>query len=404
MVISMAQPSTAAALASVPGLDGNFYGNAASCAALPPGNECIPFSTDGAVYKLTAAGAFSVLHTFTGLDGSNPLGPLVQGTDGYLYGTTLDGGANGVGTIFKISTRGDFTLLYTLDGTHGAHPLPGGLIQGYDGDFYGIASEGGSAGAGLLFKITSGGKLAIVDDFAGTGCSDAVGGVVQATDGNFYGTCVSGLIFRVTPAGAFTNLAGIGGSPQTAMIQHTNGILYGDNAIGGSADRGYFFSMNVGLAPFVTFLPAARSVGSVVEILGQGFTGATSVSFNGTPAVFTAESDTYLTATVPAGATTGSITVAEPGGTLTSNKIFRVIPQAFSISPTSGPSGTTVVITGDSFTGATEVVFACGEKAIFTVDSDTQITATVPAAAMTGAISVVTPGGNVGSPIFTVTP
>jgi uncharacterized repeat protein (TIGR03803 family) len=116
----MAQPSTAAALASVPGLDGNFYGNAASCAALPPGNECIPFSTDGAVYKLTAAGAFSVLHTFTGLDGSNPLGPLVQGTDGYLYGTTLDGGANGVGTIFKISTRGDFTLLYTLDGTHGA--------------------------------------------------------------------------------------------------------------------------------------------------------------------------------------------------------------------------------------------------------------------------------------------
>jgi uncharacterized repeat protein (TIGR03803 family) len=278
------------------------------------------------------------------------------------------------------------------------------LIQGYDGDFYGIASEGGSAGAGLLFKITSGGKLAIVDDFAGTDCSDAVGGVVQATDGNFYGTCVSGLIFRVTPAGAFTNLAGIGGSPQTAMIQHTNGILYGDNAIGGSADRGYFFSMNVGLAPFVTFLPAARSVGSVVETLGEGFTGATSVSFNGTPAVFTAESDTYLTATVPAGATTGSITVAEPGGTLTSNKIFRVIPQAFSISPTSGPSGTTVVITGDSFTGATEVVFACGEKAIFTVDSDTQITATVPAAAMTGAISVVTPGGNVGSPIFTVTP
>src|SRR5580698_9991575 len=77
--------------------------------------------------------------------------------------------------------------------------------------------------------------------------------------------------------------------------------------------------------------------------------------------------------------------------------------DVFKIDP-AGPSGTTVVITGDSFTGATEVVFACGEKAIFTVDSDTQITATVPAAAMTGAISVVTPGGNVGSPIFTVPP
>jgi uncharacterized repeat protein (TIGR03803 family) len=390
----------------IEGLDGNFYGNASSCAGLPSGPPCIPFDTYGSIYKITPKGAFSVLHTFTGPDGANPFGQLVQGTDGYLYGTMLDGGAHGVGTIFKITPAGHFTLLYTFDGTHGAHPLAGGLIQGYDGNFFGVASQGGSSGAGVLFKITPGGKLTVVYDLANSGCcSEPLGGLVQATDGNFYGTTVfGGNVFRVTPSGEFTDLADIGGSPQAAMMQHTNGILYSDTAVGGSADRGFFFSMNVGLAPFAKFLPAARPVGGMVEILGQGFTGATGVSFNGTSAFFTVGSDTYLTATVPAGATTGSITVAEPGGTLTSNKIFRVKPQISSFSPTSGPAGTTVIITGNSFTGATEVTFAVQKKATFTVDSDTQITATVPAGATTGVICVWTAGGNADLSTFTVTP
>jgi uncharacterized repeat protein (TIGR03803 family) len=390
----------------IQGLDGNFYGVASSCAGLPPGNQCIPFDTSGSIYRITPEGAFKVLHTFSGTDGINPMGQLVQGTDGDLYGTTLDGGANGVGTIFKITTAGDFTLLYTFDGTHGAHPLWSGLTQGYDGNFYGMASQGGSSGAGLLFKITPGGKLTIVYDLADSDCcSDPVGGVIQATDRNFYGTTVfDGNIFRITPSGEFTDLADIGGSPQSMMLQHTNGILYSDNAIGGSADRGYFFSMNVGLAPFVKFLPAARPVGDTVEILGQGFTGATAVSFNGTPASFSVESDTYMTAEVPAAATTGYITVTEPSGTLTSNKIFRVTPQIFSFSPSSGPVGTSVVITGDSFSGATRVTLACKFAMSFTVDSDTQITAIIPAGATTGTITVRTPGGTYeSSGRFTVT-
>jgi uncharacterized repeat protein (TIGR03803 family) len=391
----------------IQGVEGNFYGNASSCAGLPSGNECIPFDTDGSIYKITPEGAFSVLHTFSGPDGINPFGQLVQGTDGYLYGTTLDGGAHGVGTVFKISTEGDFTLLYTFDGTHGAHPFAGGLTQGYDGNFYGMASQGGASGAGLLFKITPGGNLTVVYDLADSGCcSDPVGGLVQATDGNFYGTTVfGGNVFRITPGGEFTDLADIGGSPQSVMMQHTNGILYGYNAIGGSADRGYFFSMNVGLAPFVTFLPAALPVGNVVEILGQGFKGATGVSVNGTSATFTVHSDTYLTATIPAGATTGNITVTEPSSTLTSNKAFRVTPHILSLSPASGPVGTSVVITGTSFTGATEVTFDCEKNTTFTVDSDTQITATVPAGAISGPIVVMTAGGRGGFiSHFTVTP
>jgi uncharacterized repeat protein (TIGR03803 family) len=284
----------------IQGVDGNFYGNASSCAGLPPGNVCIPFNTYGAIYTITAEGTFSVLHTFSGPDGNNPFAQLVEGTDGEFYGTANSGGTHGVGTIFKINPTGDFTLLYSFDGTHGAHPLDSALIQAYDGDFYGIASQGGSSGAGLLFKITPGGKFTIVYDFAGGPCSDPIAGVIQATDGNFYGTCVfPGLVFRVTPSGTVTNLASIGGSPQSPMVQHTNGILYSNNAVGGAADRGYFFSMNVGLAPFVRFLPVARPVGGVVQILGQGFTGATGVSFNGTSASFAVRSDTSLPPTFP---------------------------------------------------------------------------------------------------------
>jgi uncharacterized repeat protein (TIGR03803 family) len=384
-----AYPSTA----PIQGVDGNIYGNASSCAGLS-GGQCIAFDTYGSTYRITPEGAFKVLHTFTGPDGVNPIGQLVQGTDGDLYGTTLDGGANGVGTIFKISTTGDFTLLYTFDGTHGAHPLAG-LVQGYDGNFYGVTTRGGSSGAGLLFKITPGGTLTIVYDFADSGCcSDPVGGVIQATDGNFYGTTVfSGNVFRITPSGEFTDLADIGGSPQSVMLQHTNGILYSDNAIGGSADRGYFFSMNVGLAPFVKFLPAARAVGETVQILGQGFKDATSVSFNGTPAPFEVYTDTFLMARVPAGATTGDLTVTESSGTLTSNKIFRVLPTTQGFVPNHGPVGTVVTIAGSSLTQTTAVSFHGVPATSFTVVSDSEVQATVPDGATTGHIEIWTAGG-----------
>jgi uncharacterized protein (TIGR03437 family) len=82
----------------------------------------------------------------------------------------------------------------------------------------------------------------------------------------------------------------------------------------------------VGLGPFVTFVRFAGRVGRTGPILGQGFTGATSVSLNGIEADFTVVSDTHIKATVPPGATTGYVTVTTPSGTLTSNVPFHVIP------------------------------------------------------------------------------
>jgi hypothetical protein len=76
--------------------------------------------------------------------------------------------------------------------------------------------------------------------------------------------------------------------------------------------------------------------------MGQGFTHATTVSFNGTPATIIAGNSTILGATVPSGATTGNVTVTTGSTTLTSNQVFRVTPVVLSFSPPSGPVGTSV--------------------------------------------------------------
>jgi hypothetical protein len=160
----------------------------------------------------------------------------------------------------------------------------------------------------------------------------------------------------------------------------------------------------MGLGPFVSIVNWSGKVGRTVQILGQGFTGTTRVSFHGTSATFTVVSNTFLTTVVPAGATTGVITVSTPGGSLKSSRKFLVVPSITTFSPPSGPVGTPVTITGASFTGARKVTFA-GVSTTFTVDSDTQISTTVPVGAATGKIQVTTPGGKVKSATdFTVTP
>jgi hypothetical protein len=161
----------------------------------------------------------------------------------------------------------------------------------------------------------------------------------------------------------------------------------------------------MGLNPFAALMLTAGKVGSKVEILGQGFTGTTGVSFNGTAGTFNVVSDTYLTATVPSGATTGSVVVTTPGGKLASNKAFRVTPQILSFSPSSGPVGTTVTIKGVSLTKASKVTFGGVAATSFTVHSDTLVTAKVPTGAKTGKIAITTAGGTAQSATnFTVKP
>jgi hypothetical protein len=148
-------------------------------------------------------------------------------------------------------------------------------------------------------------------------------------------------------------------------------------------------------APTITsFTPTSGPLGTNVTIDGTGLTGATSVTFNSVSASFVVSSDTAIQATVPAGATTGPLSVTTPGGTATSANNFTVVsaPTITSFTPASGPLGTSVTISGTNFSGTTAVTFN-GVSAAFTVNSATAIQATVPAGATTGPLSVTTPGG-----------
>jgi uncharacterized repeat protein (TIGR03803 family) len=210
-------------------------------------------------------------------------------------GATAYGGANGYGTIFTIAAKGNVTDLYSFSLSDGDNPAT--PIVGSDGNFYGTTASGGSnscpfSTCGTIFALSSGSdSLTTLFNFDGNNGAEP-GIMLQGTGGEFYGTAVEG--------GNYT----CGSGP------------YGCGTI---------FSLNMELGPFVAFVRAGGKVDQNIGILGQGFAGTTSVSFNGVPATFTVVSDTFLRATVPSGATNGYVTVTTPGGTLTSNVPFQVI-------------------------------------------------------------------------------
>jgi len=149
------------------GSDGNLYGTATEGGS----------KDRGTVFKVTPSGTLTVLHSFCSdddcADGFDPRATLVEGADGSLYGTTLEGGGKvSAGTIFKITPGGKLTTLYRFcaefqcpDGE-----LPSGLVQGSDGSFYGTTQGGGppDSGAvydGTVFKINSTGAFSTVYTF-----------------------------------------------------------------------------------------------------------------------------------------------------------------------------------------------------------------------------------------------
>ncbi len=400
--------------APIQGIDGNFYGTTAY------GHTT---GLTGSVYKMTPAGVLTTLYEFDKTHGVFPTA-LIQGTDSNFYGTTLEGGTGtcvgGCGVIFKLTAAGQFTVLHNFTGTDGYKPY-GPIIQASDGNFYGTTSLGGSgncgSGCGVVYKMTPAG-LTVLVNFAGT---HPIAGLVQANDGKFYGAVISavsggaGSLYQITSSGNYTTLYtftnSTGNAPFVSLFQNTNGILYGDTASGGTGKLcnrcGVAYSLDMDLSSFVSFVGPLSSgkVGRTIEFLGQGFTGTTGVSFNGTAATFTVKSSTYLTAAVPNGARTGFVKVTTPGGTLTSNKKFRVTPQITSFNPTSGPVGTSVTITGVSLKQTTKVTFGGVAATTITVNSDTTVTATVPSGAVTGKITITTAGGTAtNATLFTVTP
>ncbi|MGO9650142.1 MAG: choice-of-anchor tandem repeat GloVer-containing protein [Terriglobales bacterium] len=318
----------------IQGSDGNLYGTTTGGG---------PYNA-GTVFKMTPDGVLTTLHDFEG-DGASPLGALVQAVDGDLYGTTQLGGSSGNGTIFRITTGGTFTSLLSFNFTDGSGPSSG-LIQGIDGKLYGTTYQGGANsscedGCGTVYRISLSGTLTTVYNFNLTDGANPVSPLVQGSDGNLYGTTYAGgssttcfqgcgTVYRLSPTSVLTTLHSFdltdGAQPYGSVDQATGGNFYGTTTQGGSDSVGTVFGLSTGLGPFVSLVHNPAKVGQTFGVLGQGFSGTKSVSLHGTPATFKVKSNTLLEATVPAGATTGYVTVTTPTGTLTSNVPFYVIP------------------------------------------------------------------------------
>ena len=255
--------------ALVQGSDGDFYGTTQNGGA--NGCDC------GTVFRITTNGALTVLWSFGRhtSDGRFPDEALVQGSDGFFYGATFDGGTNtssnfpsGAGTVYRITSAGTLTTLYQFGGrpTDGAGPNT--LAQGSDGNFYGTTEYGGTntspfaKGAGTVFRISAAGTLTTLYQFGGqpTDGLEPYQGLVQGSDGYFYGTTYyggtntsssspngAGTVFRIRPAGTLTTLYQFGGVPTDGryslggLVQGSDGSIYGTTYSGGTNQDAEFY-------------------------------------------------------------------------------------------------------------------------------------------------------------------
>lgn len=310
----------------VEGADGNFYGTTNGNAANP-----------ATIYKYSpSSGTVTTIYQFDSQHGINVQSALAQATDGYLYGVALQGGADDLGTVFKISTSGQVIFCYSFTGKEdGANPF-GPLIEASDGLFYGMTNSGGVQAYGTAFKIDRNGNVTTFFRFKPPTSVYPLGGFVQGTDGYLYGALSEhtlpnlGSLFRLSLTGQYEQLynftASTGEDVGPSLLQHTNGAFYGSAEYGGAFGYGAIYTLDMHLPPFITFVRRNGKVGQSAQILGQGLKGATAVTFNGIPATnFSVENDTFMTAVVPTGATTGPVVVTTPTGNLTSNVNFQVL-------------------------------------------------------------------------------
>jgi uncharacterized repeat protein (TIGR03803 family) len=242
------------------GTDGNLYGTTRDGGVL----------NFGTVFRVAPNGTYAVLYPFAGgYDGGHPVAGLVLGTDGNLYGTTPITGAFNAGTAFRITPQGGLTILHAFTGTDGtgrdgSYPRAS-LLQARDGNFYGTTYEGGTFGTGTIFRMTPGGTVTVIHSFTGSDGKNPVAALIQGGDGNFYGTAsdgggafyAGGTAFRSTPTGTVTVIQSFYGEnpyfcpyagfyPHAALLQAHDGHMYGTTSQGGCDDGGTVFRLRFG--------------------------------------------------------------------------------------------------------------------------------------------------------------
>ncbi len=269
--------------ALIQGADGSFYGTTAAGGT----------NGNGTVFRMTPNGTVSGVYSFTGgNDGASPYAPLVQATDGSLWGVTYFGGAYGYGTVFKVSTNGVFNVLHPFTGGADGAFAGAALVQGADGNFYGVTLYGGTNDSGTVFRITTNGVLTTLHAFAG-GSDGATpyGSLLQLADGNLYGTTVyggdydGGTVFRITLGGTVTILAWFNGyngaNPQSALVQGSDGALYGTTLNGGVNGNGTIFRVTVPVPPALPTTTLGLATSGSPSVYGNPVTFTATVRTNG---------------------------------------------------------------------------------------------------------------------------
>ena len=309
---------------------------------------------------------------------------MIQGTDGNFYGTTVQGGANGLGFVYKMTGngRGEAPPIippslfdYSFTTTDAGYGVPRALVQASDRNFYGDARD-----------------CTILGEY---GCE-------------YYGG-----LFEITQAGGPSGFSwihgfeGQNGQPPDgdnpdSKVSHTSGVIYGVTGQGGNHNDGVIYSITLKDVEQPEFcrpqILAGQAGGTPIGILGQGFGSSSVVTFGGVKAtgVTVNATGTFLTATIPAGAQTGLVEVTTGTTTLTSLQTFHVLPNITGFGPPSGPVGTAVIITGTGWSAkyAQTIRVTFGSvNAEFTVNSNTQVTAIVPTGAVTAPIYIMTGDG-----------
>jgi uncharacterized repeat protein (TIGR03803 family) len=225
--------------------DGNFYGTTQNGGK---NTDCGYGYSCGTVFRITPGGKLTVIHNFTNDGGNSSLAGLVQGANGDLYGVTLSGGKTipqlpyGMGVVFELSLSGKYTVLHKFAYTDGASPQAG-LMLGHDGNFYGTTGQGGQGGGGTIFRMTPAGALTTLWNFDyGQYGVAPLSAMVETTAGDFYGTAEGGVtgggvVFEWSAKGRYSVLHYFSGNADGGAP--TAGLLIGkDGNLYGATENG----------------------------------------------------------------------------------------------------------------------------------------------------------------------
>lgn len=363
------------------GSDGNFYG---TCFSTPGGH--------GSIFQLTPAGVFTDKYDFTGVYGdTEPLYPPIQASDGNYYGTT---GYNpySCGNIYKLTAAGVYTNLHTFSGSD-CGPASS-LIQASDGNLYGSLYNCSNGILGCVYKISTAGVFKEVYDFSASSGYNPCTGVIQGKDGKLYGATNEGAannfgsIYKVTTAGVETDLHDFvqttdascvdnAGRTNVNLLQVTDGSFYGLNGSYGANDEGSIYKLTPA-GVFTAFLFPNPPV--------EGDAPLSTLIQNTNGLVY---------GTTPFGGPTGC---SPCQGFFFSVSTGDAPFVSLEPSQTAEKEGAHVGMFGQGFTNASVVKFGGVTATSRTLAGSTYLTATVPAAALTGPVTVTTGSTTLTSP------